>query len=278
MKDDCDPLHWLKTKYVLNNKEQQAFETSDSVSKVSFIIGGAQKGGTTALDTYLRKHPSVLMARKKEVHFFDNEALFLKTKVDYGLYHAYFALNHSSSKILGEATPIYMYWYAAPRRVWEYNPAMRWILMLRNPIDRAYSHWNMERSRGQEDLPFFEAIKNEREDAWDALPEQHRVYSYVDRGFYTEQIRRIWHYFPVEQTLILKSEDLQDSPEPTLNKVCSFLGVEDMPKVSYEMTHVGEYVTAMSDGERAYLKNIFEAEVRTIEKLLDWDCTSWIAL
>jgi len=106
--------------------------------KISFVVGGAQKGGTTALDAYLRKHPFALMAKQKEVHFFDDESYFHKAEVDYAPYHASFDLKHTA-QIIGEATPIYMYWYAAPRRIWEYNPAMKWILILRNPIERALS-------------------------------------------------------------------------------------------------------------------------------------------
>lgn len=244
--------------------------------KVNFLIGGTQKGGTTALDSYLRKHPSVSMAKQKEVHYFDNETHFRKVAVDHSLYHKSFE-SGCADKIIGEATPIYMYWYAVPKRVWDYNQEMRWILVLRNPIERAYSHWNMERNRGAESLPFLEALLYEKERCREVLPEQHRVYSYADRGFYTEQIRRIWHYFPTEQTLVLKSDDLQTSPGAVLNKVCSFLGVEDMPKDSYEMKHVGAYEAAMSSVERAYLKNIFEIEVRALEELLGWDCASWIA-
>jgi hypothetical protein len=244
--------------------------------RVQFLIGGTQKGGTTALDAYLRKHPSVSMAKVKEVHYFDNEAFFRKAGADHTSYHTNFDLG-LTGKLVGEATPIYMYWYAAPRRVWEYNPAMKWILVLRNPIERAYSHWNMERSRGAESLPFLEALQKERARCREALPEQHRVYSYADRGFYTEQIRRLWHYFPAEQTLILKSEELQGSPEKTLNRVCAFLGIGEMPEAKYEMTHVGEYKTAMSDAERAYLHDTFEIEIRALEKLLAWNCADWTA-
>jgi hypothetical protein len=224
--------------------------------KMNFIVGGAQKGGTTALDAYLRRHPSLSMARQKEVHFFDNEAHFGKEVTDYAPYHASFNLA-DSSKIVGEATPIYMYWYPAPRRIWEYNPATKWILVLRNPSERAYSHWNMERDRGAESLPFLEAMQCEKERCRQALPGQHRVYSYVDRGFYTEQIQRIWQFFPVEQTLFLKSEELQNYPEDSLIKVCDFLGVDSMPKVTYVKRHVGNYVAAMSEVELAYLKDVF---------------------
>lgn len=244
--------------------------------KVGFLIGGTQKGGTTALDSYLRIHPSVWMAKQKEVHFFDDEVRFREAKVDYSAYHAAFDLK-PSGRLPGEATPIYMYWYAVPRRVWEYNPAMKWIIVLRNPIERAYSHWNMERSRGLESLPFFEAVKCERERCREALPEQHRVYSYVDRGFYTEQIRRIWHFFPVEQTLFLKSEELHNVPGDSLNKLSAFLGIEHHSLTTEKKAHVGSYNSAMSGAERAYLRDIFEVEIRALEKLLGWNCGDWLA-
>ncbi|MGB7755383.1 MAG: hypothetical protein WBL23_04905, partial [Salinisphaera sp.] len=97
--------------------------------------------------------------------------------------------------VFGEATPIYMYWHDAPRRMWEYNPNMKLIVVLRNPIDRAFSHWNMEKSRNAESLSFWDAIQNEEPRCKEALPYQHRTYSYVDRGFYLEQLRRLWRYF-----------------------------------------------------------------------------------
>ncbi|MBI5006882.1 MAG: sulfotransferase domain-containing protein [Nitrosomonadales bacterium] len=247
-----------------------------SDKKVGFLVGGTQKGGTSALDLYLRMHPRITMGNDKEIHFFDDEKRFMYGPPDYQSYLRNFSPT-SSFSIIGEATPIYMYWYAVPKRVWEYNPAMKWILVLRNPIERAYSHWNMERRRGAESLPFLDALHRERERCREALPEQHRVYSYTDRGFYSEQIRRLWHFFPAEQTLILKSEDLQGSPERTLNRVCTFLGVGEMPKAAYEMAHVGEYNSAMSDAERAYLKGVFAVEIMALEKLLGWDCSSWTA-
>lgn len=193
---------------------------------------------------------------------------------DHATYHTNFDPGRAGS-VVGEATPVYMYWYAAPRRVWEYNSEMKWILLLRNPIERAYSHWNMERSRGAECLPFLEALKRERERCRAALPEQHRVFSYADRGFYSEQIRRLWHLFPAAQTLILKSEELQGSPAETLDRVCDFLGVGEMPAATYEMKHVGNYRSAMSDVEREYLKDVFAVEIGALEKLLGWDCGDW---
>lgn len=194
---------------------------NDRIKKVGFVIAGTQKGGTSALDAYLREHPEICMADKKEVHFFDTEKYFQKEKVDYSVYHSFFSPK-SSHTLLGETTPIYMYWYDSPRRIWQYNPSMKIIVILRNPIRRAYSHWNMERDRKADTVSFWEAIQHESNRCREALPYQHRVYSYVDRGFYSEQLRRVWTYFPKNQTLILKSEDLKANPRETLEKGLPF--------------------------------------------------------
>ncbi len=131
-------------------------------TKVGFLICGTQKGGTTALDAYLREHPEVCMANAKEVHFFNDGPRFSGGDPDYSPYHAYFS-PEPAHKVIGEATPIYMYWETAPRRIWEYNPNMKLIVLLRNPIARAFSHWNMETRRSSETLSFIDAIKNEDE-------------------------------------------------------------------------------------------------------------------
>lgn len=252
---------------------------------VDFIICGTQKGGTTALDAYLREHPNICMANlkgdpngggAKEVHFFDRESNFIGNKPSYSSYHHCFS-PEKSHQFIGEATPIYMYWYNVPRRIWEYNPNIKLIVLLRNPIDRAYSHWNMERSRNKENLSFWDAIQNEQERCREALPFQHRVYSYVDRGFYLEQLRRLWLYFPKNQILILKHEYLKHQPEQALRDVCEFLGVDLFSNIKVKNVHSRPYQsTKMSQKERAYLKSIFEYEIRSIERVLGWDCNDWL--
>src|SRR3954470_22890344 len=105
--------------------------TAEVPMRVGFLIAGTQKGGTTALHAYLRDHPGVCMAEPKEVHFFDTETHFAGGPVDYAPLHACF--RPQPGQVLGEATPITMYWDDAPRRVWEYNPAMKLVCVLRNP-------------------------------------------------------------------------------------------------------------------------------------------------
>ena len=242
---------------------------------VDFIICGTQKGGTAALNKYLDEHSQVCMADKKEVHFFDDESFFLSSQLDYSHYHVSFRPK-DSHKLIGEATPIYMYWWNSPRRMWEYNPRMKLIVLLRNPIERAYSHWNMEVSKKADSLSFWEAIQTEEERCREALPLQHRVYSYVSRGFYLEQLRRLWSYFPKEQVLILKNEHLKYETAETLDKVCRFLEIENMNNVKSRDIYSHPYKSKINDREKSYLKNIYEHEIKALENLLGWDCCDWL--
>ena len=244
------------------------------VNLVNFLIAGTQKGGTTALENYMREHPQISMANPKEVHFFDNESKFISSP-DYSSYHSHFK-PHSADQVLGEATPIYMYWYSAPRRIWEYNPLMKFILILRNPIERAYSHWNMERARGNDTLPFSNAIQVEAERCRTALPLQHREFSYIDRGFYSDQIRRIWHFFPKDQTLIMKSEDLHNHLSDQLSLVSSFLDIDAFPHVQPRSIHSASYLENMDKCDRAKLHSIYSAEIKSIESMIHWDCSNWL--
>ena len=127
--------------------------------------------------------------RWKELHFFDNEEHFCTEPPNYAAYHASFAAR-MPSQLSGEATPSYMFWVPAAARMARYNPALKVIILLRNPITRAYSHWNKQWQQGRETLPFFEALRAEAERAQSALPLQARDTSYMERGFYSGQLQR----------------------------------------------------------------------------------------
>jgi hypothetical protein len=243
--------------------------------RVSFLVAGAQKGGTTALHAYLSAHPSICMPRRKELHFFDDEKRFRGGKPRYAAYHRHFAPK-APGQILGETTPIYMYWYRAPKRIWDYNPKMKLLIILRNPIERAHSHWNMERARGKEPLPFAEAVRSEAARCRKALPLQHRLYSYVDRGFYTEQLRRLWFWFPREQTLVLRNEALRTNPAETLDRVWEFLGVERRAPAQAREEHSTPYGAGLEESDWRRLRDTYEFEIRALERLLGWDCSDWL--
>ena len=243
---------------------------------IDFVVAGTQKGGTTALDLYLREHGGVAMAAKlKEVHFFDNEAHFRAAHPDHAAYHANFA-PRQPGQLRGETTPIYMYWEPAATRMATYNPALKIIVVLRNPITRAYSHWNMERQREREALPFLEALKAEPERARSALPLQLRVQSYADRGFYTRQLHRLWCHFPASQLLVLRTEALQTELDATLERVADFLGVAPFPRIAPKNTHVRPYERPIGVDEWKYLADLYAEEIPELERVLEWDCANWL--
>ena len=244
-------------------------------ANVNFLVCGTQKGGTTALDTYLRQHPEICMAKYKEVHYFDRENYFLYQKPDYRQYHAFFNPNQDH-KVVGETTPVYMYWTTVPRRIWEYNPSMKLIIILRNPIERAYSHWNMQRDRGYDTLSFFDAIQSEEKRRQESLPWQNRRFSYLDRGFYTEQIRRLRSFFPEEQIMIMRNKQLRENPKKCLNQISQFIEVSSLNTVEPINRHTRHYASPMSAEERDLLKQIFKFEIRNLERLTGWDCQDWL--
>ena len=128
--------------------------------------------------------------------------------------------------------------------------------------------------------------QTEKESFWNAIrqePErlkegQHRVYSYVDRGFYANQIERFQAKFSAEQLLFIKYEDFKADQEGTLAKVFSFLGVEHKGfTFTPERIHESAYHSSITPEEREYLKTIFAADIHEVEKLLGWDCTDWLS-
>lgn len=242
--------------------------------KVDFIICGTQKGGTTALYSYVSEHPEISMASRKEVHFFDNDSLFLFNYSFYPIYHSFFNFKQKN-KIFGEATPIYMFWKKSPVRMWKYNPDLKLILILRNPVDRAFSNWNMNRNRNIEHNTFLDSLK--KENFLDEKSNMHQSrMSYISRGFYSQQIKRIWDYFPKEQTLILKNEELLANPTDTLNRVYKFLNIGCVENVERRIVFSNEYKRDMSSYEKEYLINIYRDEIKELEALLDWDCSDWL--
>lgn len=245
--------------------------------KVDFLIAGTQKGGTTTLDAYLRNHPDIRMARKKEVHFFDNDRFFDSETPDYDLYHSHFPIDRRAPNVLyGEATPIYMYWREAPGRIHRYNPGMKLIILLRNPIERAYSHWNMQRDREIDTATFLEALHSEAIRCRAAWPSQERHFSYVDRGHYVDQLERIYGYFPKDQVLVLRSNDLETAPSRALDRTCDFLCIPRLQVNDSLHLHARAYPSPIGPKEWAYLRELFEREVSALEALTGWDCSDWL--
>jgi hypothetical protein len=242
--------------------------------QVNFVIGGTQKGGTSALDSFLRQHQQICMPEtKKELHFFDREEYF-NGEPDYRKYHAHFR-PEAGHRAMGEASPIYMYWRNAPARIWNYNPEMKWILVLRNPVERAFSAWNMETKRGAETLSFADAVEQEAVRCREALPLQHRVFSYIDRGFYAPQVRQLFNMFGRDQCLVLLNEDLRARHAETLRKTSAFLGVDTsfVPESADVFRH--DYEETLGPEFSARLTKLFYFDMKELELLLQRDLAPW---
>jgi hypothetical protein len=200
--------------------------------RLDFVVGGAQKAGTTTLDAYLRLHPSVGMAVRKELHFFDDE----RRDWLHPNYDELHALLPGGDLLRGEATPSTLYWTPALYRLAWYRPDVRLILIFRDPIDRAISHWRMRRHatrRGvggdDEHLDLDDALRpGGRIRVLDEglVPGLDRTRSYIERGFYGRQLNLLFSVFPREQVLLLDFDELKTRPMTLLGQVGSFLDID----------------------------------------------------
>lgn len=265
----------------------------------SFLIIGAQRAGTTTLFTHLRYHPQVVATRSadtvvtwsKELHFFDEN---FWRGVDW--YRAFFPLEarfrasrrlFGRELVTGESTPYYLFHPAVPERVAATLPDVRLIALLRNPVDRAYSHHQLMVRTGREDYSFAEAIEAEpsrlaqvKRELLEGRPSltarkdrghhHHRHRAYLGRGLYADQLERWLRYFPREQLLVIRSEDLFARPQETFEEVFTFLGIEPRTLTELAPRNTGTY-SPIEPELRARLDEYFAEPNARLERLLGRD-------
>ncbi len=245
--------------------------TKRKVEKLDFILAGAQKCGTTALHSFLEKHPQIALPDKQELHFFDDEEIFAGP-VDYSELHNHFKPSKTAT-IAGENTPVYCYWRPAMQRIHDYNPAIKLILLLRDPVRRAFSHWNMQRERGFETLDFLNAVREEPERSRQSELNQSRRFSYIGRSMYAEQIERMFELFPREQVLAIKFEEFRADQPGTMDRVFQFLGVDPLPSVPNKERNTIRYAREMTEREGKAVGEMFAEEIPHVEARLGGDCS-----
>src|SRR5436309_10806029 len=243
------------------------------IERLNFVLAGAQKSGTTALHYFLRRHPDICMGDQQEIHFFDNDALFVSA-VDYEQLHKHYP-PLAPSMIAGDCTPSYMYHEPAAERIFKYNPKMKFLILLRNPVNRAFAHWNMQRFRGREPLDFFDAVREEQTRIAGAPPVDARRFAYVERGFYGRQLERVFKFFPREQVKTVKFEDFKANQRETVASILSFLGRKPLRSLRNKDRNIVPYERAMNWEERVFLYNLFAEDIAKIEQMLGWDCADW---
>lgn len=277
-------MNTLISKIELKASETYRKATSSIRMKPDFIIIGAQKGGTTTLYDYLIQNKCVTAAYKKEIHFFDNDfergLSWYSSRFPTKLKRYWHQYKHENRLITGEASPYYIFHPLCPERIARTLPHVKLIVMLRNPIDRAYSHYQMNVRQGLESLSFETAIEVEQERI---QGEQEKIinisnytnptyakYSYLSRGIYINQIKKWSNFFPEEQFCILNSESFFQSPLKIIEKVANFLAIPTHEPKKFKKSNVGQY-SPMKSQTRNYLKNFFEVHNHQLYEFLNND-------
>ncbi|MGH7509227.1 MAG: sulfotransferase domain-containing protein [Gemmatimonadales bacterium] len=247
----------------------------------SVLVIGAQRSGTTSLFNYLVRHPDVLAPFAKEVHYFDfNYARGIKW------YRGRFPFAHRLERgaLTLDASPYYLAHPLVPARVAQLMPQVKLIALLRNPVERALSHYQHEVRGGRESLSFAEAIEREperlagEEERLQSDPDyysfNHHRYSYTRRGLYVEQLRRWVEHFPRGQLMILQSEWLFRNPVEATAAVHDFLELRPHRLERYKPFLPGSYDRALPADLRARLVAYFEPYNRELYRWLgeefDW--------
>lgn len=196
------------------------------MKRLGLLVAGVQKAATTTLHGMLSTLPGLAgPVGRKELHFFDDDAATDWRQPDYAPLHAAFA-GAPADATWFESTPATLFWPGALARVRDYNPAMKLVLVFRDPVERAVSAWRMERARGVEPLGFAEALA--AEDARCAgAGGGLRQFAYRRRGLYGAQLEAALALFPREQLLLLRFEDVVGQPDETLARIARFAGVAE---------------------------------------------------
>jgi sulfotransferase family protein len=196
-----------------------------------FIVAGVQKGGTTFLYQEMLRHPDVRGSLTKEVHFFDEN---FDKGIDW--YSAMFPRSRSGAQILrGEASPAYIFHPAAVRRIADTLTDTRLIVIVRDPVQRALSHYNHERRLGFEPCATFEealALEDSRVvEEFEMLSNGSMArsfavghFAYARRGLYADQLKRATKLIGRERLLVLVSEDMFADPSGTTSQALEFVG------------------------------------------------------
>lgn len=258
-----------------------------------FIVVGAAKSGTTSLYADLGNHPYVvpcvtsdaLFLGTKEVHYFDYN--FDRGRDWYRSHfplerdRAAFAAEHGRPFLTGEASPSYISHLWAPERIRQALPAVRLIAVLRDPVERAYSHFAMSRREGVEPLESFEdAVAAEEQRLAPELERMRRdpgynswefgCWSYLTRSRYAEQLERWLALFPREQLLVLKAEDLFARPAETLRRTFDFLGLPQREATEGSRLHTAEYAPLPPETRRS-LQEYFRPHNERLYELIGAD-------
>ena len=225
----------------------------------NFFIVGAPKAGTTALHSYLNDHPQVCMSVDKEPNFFSHSEIASQNlyydKKNVASIEEYLQLFKckTAEKAIGEASVSYLYYPDVAKRIFAFNPNAKIIISLREPVSRAFSHYQMDYSQNLVPYTFEEIVKNGPNDNNSGIYFQ----QYIQLGEYYDQVKRYLETFGKNQVLIFRHEDLILQTEQTVEKIYLFLGIDNLH----------EFVKIKNQNVTLTGKNIFIKKLYSQKKL-----------
>lgn len=244
-----------------------------------FIIIGAQKAGTTSLFDYLNQHSQIKMSTPlKEVHYFSYN--YSKGLNWYKSNFPIVTKKEKNNILVGEASPYYLFHPHSAERIHKILPDIKLIVILRNPTDRAISHYFHELRHNTETLPIIDALKAEESritPEYDKMlnnhsyeSQIHQNLSYKARGRYTEQLEQYYKYYSKNQLLIITSEDLFKNTADCLKSVYDFLGIKtEIEGIDITPSNVGKNKKKIDTNVYQYLDNYFKTENKKLSNLIN---------
>jgi hypothetical protein len=215
-----------------------------NVNWPNFLIVGAAKAGTTALYHQLTQHSEVFMSEQKEMNFFalkdqtldfkgpgDMDGIHRTSITNQSIYISFFS-NLKNKKAIGEVSPLYLYSPIAPELINSLIPNSKIIIILRNPVDRAFSAFSHLRRDHREKIDNFEKAFDQN----DTRKELNwaEIWHYKSMGLYFDQVQRYLQYFPKNQMLFIIYDDFVNTPQKVLEKLCTFLSINSNFKFDTE--------------------------------------------
>jgi len=249
-----------------------------------FLICGFPQCGTTSLYGGLTKHPQILGAKTKEIYFFDENFHRGENWYRYRFPSKLRKFIERKKIITGEATPSYPYHPHTLQRIAQVIPQVKLIVILRNPMDRAYALHSKAVRQGKENLSFEDAIEKEEKNSegeMEILKNNSEEYSetyywkaYLDKGKYYNHLSKWMEVFPREQFFVIRSEDFFEKPSKIFNDLYKFLGIPEFNYENYPYYNAGKYSPMKPETRKKlieYYKPYNENLYKLIGKNFDWD-------
>ena len=244
----------------------------------NFLIIGAARSGTTTLYNCLKKHPLIYLPKNKrpEPHFFLKNKEFKK---GYEYYIGKYFFNSSLNQIKGEASTSYLFQKYVPSRIYKYIPNCKFIIMLRNPVERAISNYLFTYNNGIETLDFDKAIRNENKrikNPKNIFEKEVQPFAYLKRGLYYNQISNYLKYFKRKQFHFIIFDNFILNPNRELKAVLEFLNLNQIRFQNIRRFNKSKIKIKVSKETKKFMINYFKDDINKLSNFLNKDLRMWL--